>query len=154
MPNFSDLQAASSSAVSRERIYWSNLVKLLEKFGEQFVEYLELPSPTYVLGGRERHYVTVTQKKSIGTNSAFDPSDYEKKERSIPFTITVALPDASQGIVREVSVDLALSSVDGNPTIHSSEFVGGERIIRYDPIAYRSSMDKIANVLKSKAETV
>jgi hypothetical protein len=154
MPSFSDLQAASSAAISKERTYWSNLVRLLEEFGTQFVEYLQLPSPTYVLEGRERHYVTFTQKKSIGTISTFDPLDYEKTERSIPFTINVALPDISQGNVREISIDLALSAVDGKPSIHSAEFIGGERIIRYDSVAYRTSMDKIADVLKSKAETL
>lgn len=153
MPNLADLQAASSSAISKERTYWSNLVRTLEKFGEQFVKYLELPSPTFVLESRKYHYVTFTQKKSTGTNSTFDPTNYEKKERSIPFTITVALPDVSEGTFREVSIDLTLSAVDGKPGIYSDEFVGGSRIIPYDSVGYRSLMDQIANVLKAKAET-
>ena len=34
------------------------------------------------------------------------------------------------------------------PSIHCAEFIGGEKVIRYDSVAYRSSMDKIADVLK------
>ncbi|AVF55426.1 hypothetical protein AL527_09765 [Pseudomonas fulva] len=154
MPNFAELQVAFINAQSRERTYWSNLVRTLERLGEDFVRYLELPSPTFVIGEKERNYVSITQINDTGVIKAFDHSDYEKRARSIPFTITVAIPDAPRQIVREVSIDMTLSANDGQPGVYSAEFDGGGRWTPYRPGSSRALMDEIANVLKDKAESV
>lgn len=154
MSAFNELQVAFINSQSHERSYWNSLVKALVAFGEQFVKYLELPSPTFLIDEQERSYVAITQSNDIGVIKTFDAAHYEVKERSIPFTITVRIPDAARKVVREVSINLNLSAQDGKPGFYSSEFIGGGRLIEYRTTSSRPLMDEILKVLKAKAEAV
>ncbi|EGH27704.1 hypothetical protein PSYJA_01174 [Pseudomonas syringae pv. japonica str. M301072] len=154
MPKFSDLLNASSAAHSNESAYWSNLVNIFSAFGEEFVKYLELPSPTFIWEGKPRSYVVVTQSNALGSTCVFDPKDYVRKERAIPFTIRVTLPDASRKTLREVSINLAISNIDNKPGIYSAEFTPSGRSVPYSVGSSHSLMDQISEVLKTKAATV